>query len=242
MMHCKHASGQLGTDLCRVLAVHHIISCTHEDLEITDSDQIRTVLSEHHPDVVINTAAYHKVDECESFPEKTFAVNAIGPRNLAVACRDADILLIHISTNFVFNGYGERPYREDDLPLPLSVYGTAKLAGEHLVRSIWKRHFLIRTTGLYGHSKGAGGKGHNFIELMIKLGKERGGRRYHLIVDHRYPSTFFTQLDHKFNEVVALPSCSFGMTVKPCCTNKKMTFPDRTHQMFACQLSRSIYT
>ena len=168
------ASGQLGTDLCRLLTVHHVISCTHEDLEITDADQVRTVLSEHHPDVVINTAAYHKVDECESFPEKTFAVNAIGPRNLAVACRDADIILIHISTNFVFDGYGKRQYREDDLALPLSVYGTAKLAGEHLVRSIWKRHFLIRTTGLYGHSKGAGGKGHNFIELMIKLGKERG--------------------------------------------------------------------
>lgn len=168
------ASGQLGSDLGRVLTAHHVISCTHDDLEVTDADQVQTVLREHHPDVVINTAAYHKVDECESFPEKTFAVNTIGPRNLALACRDADITLIHISTNFVFDGYATRPYQEEDLPQPLSVYGTAKLAGEHLVRSTWGRHFLIRTTGLYGHSIGAGGKGQNFIELMIKLGKERG--------------------------------------------------------------------
>ena len=168
------ASGQLGTDLSRVLTTHHVISCNHGDLDVTDADQVRTVLGESHPDVVINTAAYHKVDECESFPEKTFAVNAIGPRNLAQACRDAAITLIHISTNFVFDGCATQPYKEEDLPRPLSVYGAAKLSGEHLVRSTWNRHFLIRTTGLFGHSIGTGGKGPNFIELMIKLGTERG--------------------------------------------------------------------
>lgn len=168
------ASGQLGTDLGRVLTEHQVIPCSHAALEVTDADQVQAVLQEQRPDVVINTAAYHKVDECESFPDKTFAVNATGPRNLALACRDAGIKLVHISTNFVFGGDADRPYKEEDLPLPISVYGTAKLAGEHLVRSAWDRHFLIRTTGLYGHTQSAGGKGQNFIELMVRLGRERG--------------------------------------------------------------------
>ena len=124
------------------------------------------------PDAVINTAAYHRVDECESHPDETFAVNAIGPWHLAMACRMYDAKLVHISTNFVFDGKADQPYTEDDLPLPLNVYGTAKLSGEHLVRSTWDRHFIIRTTGLFGRS-GGGGKGYNFVEAMIRAGMER---------------------------------------------------------------------
>ncbi len=168
-------NGQLGTDLQRVLAEHDVIACTHGDLEITDQKAVRSVVGENRPDVVINTAAYHKVDECESCPDKTFAVNGLGPRNLAQACKAIDGMLIHFSTNFVFEGNATRPYKEEDLPGPISIYGVAKLSGELLVRSILPRHLVVRTTGLYGIAgSGETGKGFNFIELMIKLGKQRG--------------------------------------------------------------------
>ena len=166
------ARGQLGTDLQRSLSDHELIPCTHDELDVTEKHAVYGLLNDHRPDAVINTAAYHKVDECESHPEKTFAVNAFGPWHLAMACRMYDAKLVHISTNFVFGGTADRPYREDDLPLPLNVYGTAKLSGEHLVRSTWERHFIVRTTGLFGFS-GGGGKGYNFVETMIRSGMER---------------------------------------------------------------------
>lgn len=166
------AQGQLGTDLQRSLAEHELTPCTHGELDVTEKHRVYGLLKDHRPDAVINTAAYHKVDECESQPDKTFAVNAFGPWHLAMACRMYGAKLLHVSTNFVFDGTADRPYREDDLPLPQNVYGTAKLSGEHLVRSTWDRHFIIRTTGLFGHS-GGGGKGYNFVEAMIRAGTER---------------------------------------------------------------------
>lgn len=168
------ASGQLGTDLQRTLDAHTLIPLSHQELDITDADRVRSVLTAHQPDMVINTAAYHKVDECESYPDRTFSVNTLGPRNLALSCQAIDRTLAHISTNFVFDGTSSRPYIEQDLPGPLNVYGTAKLAGEYIVRAICARHFLVRTTGLYGLSNLQGGKGYNFVDLMLKLGRERG--------------------------------------------------------------------
>lgn len=169
------ANGQLGTDLRHTLTGHDLIACTHADLDVTDQEAVTQVMMKHRPDVVINTAAYHKVDECESLPEKTFAVNALGPRNLAQACQEQAATLVHISTNFIFDGQATQPYTEEDIPAPLSVYGAAKHAGEHLVRALCERHLVIRTTGLYGVAGSGGvGKGMNFIELMIKLGRERG--------------------------------------------------------------------
>lgn len=168
------AGGQLGTDLQRTLDAHTLIPLSHQELDITDADRVQSVLTAHQPDMVINTAAYHKVDECESYPERTFAVNTLGPRNLALSCQAMDRTLAHISTNFVFDGAASRPYTEQDLPGPVNVYGTAKLAGEHVVRAICARHFLIRTTGLYGLPSRQGGKGYNFVDLMLKLGRERG--------------------------------------------------------------------
>lgn len=166
------ARGQLGTDLRRSLRGHELVPCTRDELDITEKHRVYGLLKDHQPDAVINTAAYHRVDECESHPDRTFAVNAFGPWHLAAACRMYEAKLVHISTNFVFDGEADRPYAEDDLPLPLNVYGTAKLSGEHLVRSTWDRHFIIRTTGLFGLS-GGGGKGYNFIEAMIRAGMER---------------------------------------------------------------------
>ena len=193
------AHGQLGTDLRRSLSGHELIPCTREELDVTEKNRVYSALKDHSPDVVINTAAYHRVDECESQPGKTFAVNTFGPWYLAMACRMYGAKLVHISTNFVFDGRTGRPYREDDLPGPLNVYGTAKLAGEHLVRSSWDRHFIVRTTGLFGHS-GGGGKGYNFIEAMIRLGMER--REVSVVSDQVMSPTSTADLARVLGELI----------------------------------------
>jgi dTDP-4-dehydrorhamnose reductase len=122
---------------------------------------------------VINTAAMHQVESCESEPDQAFAINALGPRNLALAARDVSTALMHVSTDYVFDGNKACPYDEGDLPRPLSVYGNTKLAGEYFVRSILDRHFVLRTSALYGKSPCRAKGGLNFVQLMLKLAKER---------------------------------------------------------------------
>src|SRR2546427_6619635 len=163
------AHGQLGTDLCRVLAAQKfsVVPLTHRDLDVSDSAEVDRVLSSIHADVVISTAAFHKVEECEKQPAQSFAVNAVGPRNLALACRPKNAVLVHFSTDYVFDGAQRRPYTESDLPRPLNVYGVSKLAGEHMLALTWDRCFVIRTCGLYGVA-GSAGKGGHFVETLLK--------------------------------------------------------------------------
>jgi len=165
------ANGQLGTDLCRVLdASFKLSGLTHADLEVTDYERSGQVLRELRPDVVINTSAFHKVDICEDEPEPSFAVNATGAYNLARHTAALGATLVHFSSDYVFDGRAKVPYKESDLPAPTSIYGASKLAGEVLVRHYAPRHFVLRTTGLYGLA-GASGKGGNFVETMIRLGR-----------------------------------------------------------------------
>ena len=210
------ARGQLGTDLQRSLAEHELIPCTHGELDITDKHRVYGLLKDHRPDVVINTAAYHRVDQCESHPDQTFAVNAFGPWYLAMACRMYGAKLVHVSTNFVFDGAADRPYLEDDLPLPLNVYGTAKLSGEHLVRSTWDRHFIIRTTGLFGHA-GGGGKGYNFVEAMIRAGTER--KEVVVVSDQVMSPTSTADLARALAELVTTDACgTYHVTSSGACS------------------------
>jgi dTDP-4-dehydrorhamnose reductase len=164
------SNGQLGSDLMRLWPAQYgeLVGLTHQDIEVTSMDSVRAKLEAIRPKLVVNTSAYHKVDDVESNPEKAFLVNAIGPRSLALGCRELDAILIHISTDYVFGGRKSSPYVESDPVDPANVYGVSKAAGEMLVRSLWKKHFIVRTTGLYGIS-GPSGKGTNFIELMIRL-------------------------------------------------------------------------
>jgi dTDP-4-dehydrorhamnose reductase len=164
------ANGQLGTDLQRTFASSRVTALNHADLDVRDSVRAREVIGTLRPDVLINTSAFHKVDLCEDEPATTFAVNAIAPYDLARLARDIECTLIHFSTDYVFDGRAHTPYTEETAPDPLSVYGTSKLAGEYLVRNFCPRHFVIRTTGLYGVA-GSSGKGGNFVETMIRLGK-----------------------------------------------------------------------
>ncbi len=168
------ANGQLGTDLVRVLSFNQdeIIPFTHDQLEISDLVAVRSCISTIYPEVVINTAAYHNVEKCEENPGMAFSVNALGARNLAIVTKEINALLVHISTDYVFDGTKRTPYIEADLPSPLQVYGNSKLAGEYFIKSITSRYQIVRTSGLFGKNP-CRAKGHNFVELMLKLAKER---------------------------------------------------------------------
>ena len=167
------ANGQLGTDLTEVLsAEHEVFQLNHADVEITDIDSVRNALSSTKPDVVLNTAAYHLVPEAENFPDKAFHINGTGVLNLARVCQDSGIRLVHYSTDYVFDGKKQKPYAEDDLPNPLNVYATTKLAGEYFARNYCDKYYVIRVSGIYGKVP-CRAKGGNFITTMIKLAKEK---------------------------------------------------------------------
>jgi len=158
------AQGQLG----RALQVHHgpheIIALNREQLDITESGAVAQAVAAHAPDVVINAAAYNFVDRAETEAETAHRVNAVGPRNLAVATSARGIPLLHVSSDYVFDGRSARPYHEDDPTAPLSVYGASKLAGEQAVRETSERHWIVRTAWLY-HTEGR-----NFPRTMLELG------------------------------------------------------------------------
>jgi dTDP-4-dehydrorhamnose reductase len=116
----------------------------------------------------------HHVERCEQEPEKAFAINGLGSRNLALKARDLGAVLMHVSTDYVFDGCKGSPYVEQDAPCPLSVYGNTKLAGEYFVRVTTEKHFVLRTSALYGKNPCRAKGGLNFIELMLKLARERG--------------------------------------------------------------------
>jgi dTDP-4-dehydrorhamnose reductase len=195
------ANGQLGVDLCRVLAGQKIpvLPLTHRDIDVSDAGQVDQVLESIGPDVVISTAAFHKVEECETQPAQSFAVNAVGPRNLALACRRKNAVLVHFSTDYVFDGTQRRPYTESDLPHPLNVYGVSKLAGEHMLGLSWHRHFTIRTCGLYGVA-GSAGKGGNFVETMLKKAAE--GAPLRVVNDQVLTPTFTGDLAEAVSQLI----------------------------------------
>jgi dTDP-4-dehydrorhamnose reductase len=167
------AAGQLGTDLAGAWGREHpadrVVALNHADLDVEDLDSVRKALLPIGAQLVVNTTAYNLVDAAEDDPMTAFRVNAIGPRNLAVAARELEAVLVHVSTDYVFSGSRRRPYVETDAVEPLGVYGASKAAGEMLVRAAWPRHLIVRTCGLYGVA-GSRGKGGNFVDTMLRLG------------------------------------------------------------------------
>ena len=168
------AAGQLGQDLLPVLerGGHEVTPVTHEQLEICSPQAVRQAVAGARPQCIINTAAFHRVDDCEDQTEKALAVNVLGVRNLALAAEQAGAALVHFSTDYVFGGEKRTPYEETDLPQPLSVYAIAKLGGEFAARRYSSRHFVIRTCGLYGMG-GSRSKGGNFVETMLRLAAQK---------------------------------------------------------------------
>ena len=197
------AAGQLGSDLVRILPPATTVALTHADVEITDPVSVKQTLERHRPDVVINTAAFHRVDDCETRMDEAFQVNALAVRRLAAACRESGAALVHFSTDYVFAGEKTEPYVETDRPGPLSVYGASKLAGEHLVAATLPRHFVIRTCGLYGLG-GSRSKGGNFVETMLRRGA--AGKPLRVVSDQVVTPTYTTDLARKVSELIATES------------------------------------
>lgn len=175
------ANGQLGNELINILKSGKseigeinssysncdIITADVDNFDITNKDVIKSFLSQHKPDIIINCAAMTNVDGCETAVENAMKINALGPRNLAIECDKLNIKLVHVSTDYVFAGDTKFPYREWDLCNPQSIYGKSKYMGEEFVKQFCKKHFIIRTAWLYGYV------GNNFVKTMLKLGKEK---------------------------------------------------------------------
>jgi dTDP-4-dehydrorhamnose reductase len=164
------STGQLGTDLVKTLGnSHDIVGLTHNDIEVADYESCM-IIQKHKPEIVINTAAFHKTDQCEEEPLKTFSVNTLGARNLALITKEIAAKTVLISTDYVFDGSKKDPYTEDDVTAPINVYGISKLAAEHFTRQNPK-HYIIRIASVFGKA-GASGKGGNFVETMITKAKK----------------------------------------------------------------------
>ena len=194
------ADGQLGSELLKVLARRAtVIPLYYPEFDITRAQQTRDVLSGLRPDLVINTAAFHRVDECEDNPQASFLVNAIAVRDLALAARGLGFALVHFSTDYVFDGRKRRPYVEGDPARPLSVYGVSKLAGEFFLRTLLDKHFLVRTCGLYGVA-GPREKGQNFVDRMLALAGE--GKTIRVINDQWVTPTSAAELAERVAELI----------------------------------------
>jgi len=167
-------SGQLGYDIERVFSSQtawKLFPLRHRDLDVADERNMVVVLDAIQPDIIINLAAYHAVDEVEKNPQQAFLINAIAPKNLAKYAEKRKKTICFISSDYVFGQDTKRtvPYKESDAPGPVNTYGVSKLAGEYFVRTHCKKHFIVRTSGLFGIHGPSGKKGLNFIELMKTL-------------------------------------------------------------------------
>lgn len=164
------ASGQLGQALQFIAPKYpemHFVFCSSSELDITDKANCESVFKKHQPNFCINAAAYTAVDKAESEPEKAYAINVTGAKNIAEVCELHDTVLLHVSTDFVFNGQKNTPYTEEDLPNPTGVYGQTKLDGEVAVATVWEKHFIIRTSWVYSPF------GNNFMKTMLRLASDR---------------------------------------------------------------------
>ena len=199
------ANGQLGSDVYRVFQDNgdNVVALNHDAFEVSNFETVDYVMHDVMPDLVINTAAMHNVEACEEDPVKSFAVNGIGARNLALVSNDAGFILMHISTDYVFDGAKQAPYVEADFPIPLNVYGNTKLSGELFVRTIANKHFVLRVSGLYGMNLCRAKGGHNFVTLMLKLANERDEVR--VVDDEILTPTYTEDIAH---QIVRLSQCT----------------------------------
>ena len=158
--------GMLGSDLLAQMRLHHeVIGMDKEEIDVTSADDCAKAVEEAKPQIIINAAAYTNVDSCETAKEECFAVNAEAVKNIATACRNTNIRIVHFSTDYVFNGSGSSPYKEDEKCDPINIYGASKLAGEKYLQALAQNYILIRTAWLYG----ANGK--NFVRAILEKAK-----------------------------------------------------------------------
>ncbi len=162
-------NGQVGTELVKQGKIlnHEMLAFDQDQMDIAQFGSVQKVFNEHQPDIVINAAAYTAVDKAEQEVELAYAVNKTGVANLATACKSLDIPLLHISTDYIFDGRQERPYGEEDSANPTGVYGQSKWQGDQAVKKTLKKHIILRVSWVFA------AQGNNFVKTMLRLGKER---------------------------------------------------------------------
>ncbi len=193
------ADGQLGSDLVRTLRDDEVLPLYYPGFDITQVRKARDVLRHLRPDIVISTAAYHRVDDCEDNPRESFLVNAIAVRDLAFTVRELGAVLVHFSTDYVFDGRKRSPYVEEDPPHPLNVYAVSKLAGEFFIRALAEKYFLVRTCGLYGEAKSPE-RGFNFVDRVISIDSE--GKPLRVVNDQWVTPTASAELAEKISQLI----------------------------------------
>jgi len=177
------SSGQLGLELVRELAGrgYEVTGWERAAVDISDREKVERVLADLDPKLVVNSAAYNQVDVAEKEPQAAYLANALGVRNLALACRQLDAQLVHFSTDYVFDGTAQRPYREDDPTHPLGAYAVSKLAGELYVQAYLEQPLIVRTCGVFGPGGLRTNRG-NFVELMLRRAAD--GQPIRVVEDH----------------------------------------------------------
>lgn len=245
------SDGQLGTDLVRTLD-GNLAPLTHADIEISDRASVDEAMAKHVPELVINTAAYHQVDLAEDDPTLAIGTNTIGARNLALACAAVDADLFHVSTDYVFGGEKREPYEVTDLPAPLNVYGTTKLAGENFVRALAPRHYVARTTGLFGVAGSREGRS-NFVETMLRLAGQ--GRDIKVVADQYVSPTYTYDLAIAIGQLIETKNYgTYHITNSESCSwfelatavfqiaNLKPNISETTSAEFGAKAKRPLYS
>ena len=205
------SAGQLGSELCRVLADQDLFPITHDEVDITHLAEIVKRVARLRPEAIINATAYTDVDGCEICRDKAFLVNAIGARNVAIAARKIGARLVHISTDYVFDGGKGKPYLEYDSPQPINIYGWSKLAGEDLVKIQNPSSFILRVAWLYGPV------GRNFVKTMIALAQEK--EEIHVVNDQHGTPTFVGDVARQIKLLIGTESYGlYHCTSRGSCT------------------------
>ncbi len=200
------SDGQLAQDVKKAFESEEVIGLSHKEADICNAQALQTLAEKHKPDCLINTAAFHRVDDCEDQAEKSFQVNASAVYGLARVANRVEAVLVHFSSDYVFDGNRSKPYVEADPANPQSVYAISKLAGELIVRRYARKYFLVRTSGLYGLA-GAGGKGGNFVQTMLRRARE--GKAVRVVDDQVLTPTSTKDLAEKL--VPLLHSDKYGL-------------------------------
>ena len=188
------ANGQLGMDVVAAFqeSGERTAGLTHADLDVSSLASTRKILSSVLPSIIVNTAAMHHVEDCEKEPGRAYEINALGAQNVSIVAKELNAKLVHISTDYVFDGLKKTPYVETDATAPLNVYGKSKLAGETFIRQSPEKYFVVRTSALYGRNPCRAKGGRNFVDLMLKLAGERDELR--VVDDEMVSPTSTTEL------------------------------------------------
>lgn len=209
------SNGQLGTDIMKIASKEEgfiFFPLTHNDIDISNKENVFQILSRINPDIILNTAAYNRVEDAENNIQEAFSTNTFAVKYLADFAKQNDCILTHISSDYVFGLDSERrkPYSETDAPGPMNIYGLSKLAGEYLIQQHCSKYFIIRSSALFGIAQSSS-KGYNLVELMLKFAKEKKEIR---VVDDQITSPTYT-LDLAKQIMIVMKQAPFGMYHSP---------------------------